>query len=112
HQDVVHKRAGSDAVHVARIRDNHRVVLILPEQIKAFGGQHTDDKKWEVPDADGLADGIFVGKQLVGYGFADHGGLREAAHILVGKHHAAGDAPVADLGIIRRLAHDLRVQAK
>ena len=109
HQNVVQKYAGGDAVHVARIRDDDRVVLILPEQIEAFGGQHTDNKKGEVPDADGLADWIFVGKQLVGHGFADHGGLREAAHILVGKHRAAGDIPVADLRVIGRFPHHLRV---
>ena len=37
HQNVVHECARGDAVHVARVWDDNRVVLILSEKIKAFG---------------------------------------------------------------------------
>ena len=81
-QNVVHKRAGRDPVHVAGIGNDHNIILVLAEKIEALGREHADDLKRNVPDAQGFAQRIFAGKQLVHHGLADDGGFGQAAHIL------------------------------
>ena len=52
-------RAG-DAVHVAGVRNDHDVVLILSKQIETFGASTPTIVKRKIADADDLADRIFV----------------------------------------------------
>src|SRR5262249_18329759 len=84
----------------------HDIVLILAEKVKTFGSEHANDSEGYVADAERLAERILVGEQLVGNGFADDRRLGDAAHFLVGEHHAAANFPIANLRIIRPFTLD------
>ena len=99
--DRVDVRPTGEPFHVARVGNDHDVVLILAEKIEAFRSEHADDLERNIADADGLADRFAVGEKLVSDGFADHGDLADAANILIGEHGSFSDFPAADIRIIR-----------
>ena len=94
---------------MARVGDDHGVVLVLTEEVETFGIEDAENLERNVADAEGLADGIGVGEELVGDGLADDGDLGDGADVLVGEHGSGGDFPRADVGVVGRFAVDLGV---
>lgn len=108
-ENRVDVRAAGEPFHVARIGNDHDVVLVGAEEVEAFFGEDADDLERDVADADGLADRVDSGEELFGDGFTDDGDLADAADVLFGEDGAVGDGPAADVGIIGRGAEDLGV---
>ena len=53
---------------------------------------------------DDLADRVFVAKEHIGGGLADHGDLGRGLHFLRAKDRALSNRPLAHIEILRRFA--------
>ena len=69
-----HGHAG-EALHAGGVRHDDDVVLIGAEHGSAFGFENAEDFDGYVLDADGLADGVFIGKETVGDRLAEDANL-------------------------------------
>src|SRR5207244_10124771 len=67
-----------------RVRNNDRIILILPVLILSFGVEHADYAKRKVANSHRLPDGIVAGKQVVGNRLTADAYARRSSNVAFG----------------------------
>ena len=101
--------ASGDSLHVRGVGDEDDIVFIGAKDTESLGRHDAEDAKGEIANSERLADGVFVGENLVGNGFSDDADLGEGLDVLIGKHGPGGHRPVADVAVIGTDAVDVGV---
>ena len=104
HVDVAQVRAANHALHRARVRHDHDVILVYTLSAQSLGREDTEDREWHVFNSQNLANGIFVTVDLCRSRAADHANFVRAAHVLWRKWRAVCQRPLPNIKIICRLA--------
>ena len=92
-------RSRREALHHRLVRRENDVVVILSEIAGAFRLQCADDLQGNVPVADGLADGIAFGEQVLDDGLPDDADLGHAVRNIV-EHYAVLDFVITNLQVV------------
>jgi hypothetical protein len=82
HVDVAQVRAAAHALHRARVRHYHDVILVYTLRAQSLGREDTEDREWDLFNSQNLANGIFVTVNLCRSRTANHANFVRAAHIL------------------------------
>ncbi len=106
HVDGAEHRDAGKALHAGGVGHDDDVVLIGAEHGSALGFEDAEDFDGHIADADGLADGVFIGKEAVGDRLAENTDLGGGAGVGVGEHRAFRQVPLANGEVIDALAHD------
>ena len=112
HHDHAHRVAKAVAKKLA-LRGSNRnddgVVLVTAVEALAFAAKHADDLEWQVSNAQGFANRVFIAKQIASDLFADHGDLRSRLYFGLIKGVARSDGPVAQCKVVGVGANDISV---
>ena len=103
HVNVAQSCAPDHALHRARVRHNHDVVLIHALCAQSLGCQDTGDRERDLFNSQNLADRIFVSVNLRRGRAPNDAHFARAAHVLRSKRRAIRQRPLANIEIVRRL---------
>src|SRR5258708_36636 len=103
-ENVVEPRAPLDLLHRGRVREDDRVVLILPRHGQPLRPEHRDHLAGKVLDADYLANGVIGAEELLPDRAANHADISGAIDVVLRERGALVDHPSFDVEVFHRHA--------
>ena len=90
-----------------RIRHQDDIILILTDDVRAFGFQHPDDAKWNIADPHCLADRVERLKQSGDHRVSDHADFGSRPDLATREKSAVANRPITDTQVLRSDADHL-----
>src|SRR4029450_11867739 len=106
HVDVAQISSADHALHRARIRHDHDVILIDSLRAQALWCQHTGDRERDLLNPQNLANRVLVAVDLRRSRATNDTDFVRAAHVLRRKWRAVRQGPLANIKIICRFTVD------